>query len=119
MWRLSTFILLSLAMAAIDGCGRKPATIVGTWQGTASSPFGAAPVTLVFKPDGTMTETYNNDQYTGKYTINGNQLRMDIKTVAGNGAGEIDETDAFLLNGDELTIETFAMSQNSCTFTRQ
>jgi hypothetical protein len=66
-----------------------------------------------------MTETYSSDNYTGIYTITGNQLRMDLKTVAGNGAGEIDETDTFQLNGDELVIQTFAMSQNAATFSRQ
>jgi hypothetical protein len=112
-------ILLAL-VGAMTGCSRKPVTIVGTWQGSVSSPFGgAAAVTLVFNADGSLKETFNGDDYVGTYTITGNQLRLNLKTVAGNGAGQIDETDAFQLNGDELVIQTFAMTQNAATFSRQ
>jgi hypothetical protein len=44
---------------------------------------------------------------------------MDTKTVAANGTGEIDDTEACQLNVDELTIQNFGMMRNSATFSRQ
>ncbi len=120
MRRCTLFSVVLLAISVIPiGCKKKPATLVGTWKGNSfikmGNMAGSAEVTFVFKADGTMTETFNNDNYTGTWTINGNQLRIDAKS----GGGELDDTEAFTLDGDELTIQSFQMSGNPITLTRQ
>ena len=117
--RFAYLTLFFVLMIMTSSCKKKAATLVGTWKGTStiklSGLAGAADVTLVFKADGTMTETFNNDNYTGTWSVNGNQLRIDAKS----GGGELDDTETFTLNDDELTIQSFQMSGNPITLDRQ
>jgi hypothetical protein len=111
---IAVFALL-VCVVALSACKKKPVTIVGTWKGTSFIRLGNSEVTLIFNADGTMYETFNNDNYTGTWTINGNQLRIDAKS----GGGELDDTEAFTLDGDELTIQLFQGSGNPITLSRE
>jgi heat shock protein HslJ len=110
-------LLLTLALTPL-ACKKAP-TILGVWKGgtPGHGPFGQgfSDVILVFKADGTMTGSYNNTSYAGTYSIKDNQLTMDAKS----DFVVLHDTETFTLDGDQLTLQQFQLTQSTLTFDRE
>jgi hypothetical protein len=76
---------------------------------------GVTQFIFTFKGDGTMTLDTNSELMAGTYDVSGNHLHMILKS----GGGEDEETDAFTLDGDELTLQTFFTLTSPVHLSRQ
>lgn len=126
------FLSFGLAMAALVGCGKKPADkLAGTWKATAyaaedseneeaaqmAEMMGEAEIVMEFKEDGTFTRTMSmgerSQSSSGTWEVTGSEGdNITVKTVEGEGDEAEEETvtvtftdgDTFTFTRDGITV---------------
>lgn len=125
-------MVTGITLMLLAGCSH-PATVVGTWTGTRSTPQGVSETsTMTFTSDGKLTQSSDivrgRQTYhlvgSGVYTANGNQLAQTMNTITINGRSmpiPADHTntehDTFQLNGNTMTLTD--PQHHTQTLTRQ
>ncbi len=120
----------ALALPIFAGCGRPG--LVGKWQGSMARGGAALPVTMEFRPDGTMTDSVGFQSAAGPmtlvmtdtYAVKGDTLTLTQTGTTVNGRAAPNDprmrttrSAAFRVDGDTLTL-TPPGNPQSLTLTR-
>lgn len=139
-------LILFLLSVAIAACGAPPATevpstsLIGAWKLTSLGPVGSPVPALTgleagvtFNPDGTMAGNSSCNGFSGKYTVEGNEITFSdlVSTLMAceepvmqqeevmylvlkdTASFEIDGSTLTITNGDHLLVFTTTVSYPS------